>query len=293
MLNLFRNKRLFMLMIGMILTIAIIGFSLSDRKELSWPEKFLKDTFGYVQQWFYKPAGSIAGFFEDIRGLKEVYEENERLRSVAAAYSRDKVEYNFLKLEHERLMEDLAFTKQQKQMYNYNYLIAQVVSVSNDANNRTMNINLGSKHGVKPNMAVTTVDGLIGLVSSVSPFTSTITPITELNESSPTTNGNSIAATIEGREDDSFGILSYYDKEKKRLVMTRIEETDKLEVGDKVVTSGLGNVYPRGMVVGTVETKQVGDMGLTYTATVKLAADFDRLYEVFVVQPPEMEEQER
>ncbi|MFD0962329.1 rod shape-determining protein MreC [Paenibacillus chungangensis] len=291
MLNLFRNKRLFMLMIGMILTIAIIGFSLSDRKELSWPEKFLKDTFGYVQQWFYKPAGSIAGFFEDIRDLREVYEENERLRNAVAAYSRDKVAYNFIKLENERLLEQLEFTKQQKQMYNYNYLIAQVVSISNDANNRSMNINLGSKHGVKPNMAVTTVDGLIGLVSSVSPFTSTITPITELNESSPTANGNSIAATIEGRENDSFGILSYYDKEKKRLVMTRIEETDKMEVGDKVITSGLGNVYPRGMVVGTVETKQVGDMGLTYTATVKLAADFDHLYEVFVVQPPEVEEQ--
>lgn len=277
-----------MLMIGMICFIAIIGFSLSDRKGLTWPEMFLKDTSGFVQQLFYKPAGYIAGFFEDLKGLREIYEENEQLRLTAAAYARDKVKYNFVEKENERLQRELNFTKQQKEMYDYNYLIAQVISVSNDANNRTMNINLGSKNGIKPDMAVTTVDGLVGMVSSVTPFTATITPITELNEDSPTF--NSIAATIEGRENESFGILSSYNKETGRLVMTKIAENDKMAIGDTVITSGLGNTYPRGLRVGTVETKQVGDFGLTYTATVKLFASFDHLTEVFVVQPPETEE---
>lgn len=284
-----RNKRVFMLMIGLICFIAIIGFSLSDRKNLTWPEMFLKDTTGFVQQWFYKPAGYIAGFFEDLRELRDVYEENEQLRLTAAAYARDKVKYNWVEKENERLQRELNFTEQQKQMYNYNYLIAQVISVSNDANNRTMIINLGSKNGVKPDMAVTTVDGLIGIVSSVTPFTAAVTPITELNEASPTF--GSIAATIEGRETESFGILSSYNKETGRLVMTKIAETDKMAIGDTVITSGLGNTYPRGLRVGTVETKQVGDFGLTYTATVKLFASFDHLTEVFVVQPPETEEQ--
>lgn len=285
-----RNKRMFMLMIGLILFIAIIGFSLSDRKELTWPEKFLKDTSGFVQQWFYKPAGAIAGFFEDLRNLRDIYEENEQLRLTAAAYARDKVKYNFIQKENERLERDLNFTEQQKQMNDYNYLIAHVISVSNDANNRTMNINLGSNNGIKPDMAVTTVDGLVGLVSSVTPFTSTITPITELSEESPTY--GSIAATIEGREDESFGILSSYNKETGRLVMTRIAETDKMEIGDTVITSGLGGVYPRGIRVGTVETKEVGDFGLTYTASVKLFTSFDHLTEVFVVQPAGSEGQE-
>lgn len=289
--NFMRNKRVFMLMIGLIMFIAIIGFSLSDRKELTWPEKFLKDTSGFVQQWFYKPAGYIAGFFEDVREFRHVYEENERLRVAYAAYARDKVEYNFIKKENERYKEELKFTEQQKLLNNYTYLIAQVVSVSNDANNRTMTINLGSKHGVKKNMAVTTVDGLVGLVSSVTPFTSAITPITELNESSPTF--NSIAATIEGREDESFGILSRYDKETSRIIMTRIAENDKMEIGDNVITSGLGGVYPRGLKIGTVETKQVGNFGLTYTADVKLSASFDHLAEVFVVQVPSFEESEQ
>ncbi|MGM0879987.1 MAG: rod shape-determining protein MreC [Bacillota bacterium] len=283
-----RNKRMFMLMIGFILFIAVIGFSLSDRKELTWPEKFLKDSAAYAQQWFYKPAGYIAGFFEDIGNLRLIYEENEQLRITAAAYSRDKIEYNFVEKENERLKEALSFTERQKQMYNYNYLIAQVVSVSNDANNRTMNINLGSKNGIKPNMAVTTIDGLIGLISAVTPFTATVTPITELDEASPTF--NSIAVTIMGRENDSFGILSSYNKETNRLLMTKIAENDKMDISDTVITSGLGNVYPRGLVIGTVESMQQGDFGLTNTASVKLAASFDHLTEVFVVQVPELED---
>lgn len=283
-----RNKRMFVLMIGFILFIAVIGFSLSDRKELTWPEKFLRDTAAYVQQWFYKPAGYIAGFFEDIANLRTIYEENEQLRLTAAAYSRDKIRYNFIEKENIRLEEALRFTEAQKEMYNYTYLIAQVVSVSNDANNRALTINLGSKNGIKPNMAVTTVDGLIGLISSVTPFTATVTPITELNEESPTF--NSIAATILGRENESFGILSSYNKETARLTMTKIAETDKMAVTDTVITSGLGNVYPRGLVIGTVESMQVGDFGLTYTASVKLSASFDHLTEVFVVKVPETEE---
>ncbi|GMK47218.1 MULTISPECIES: rod shape-determining protein MreC [Paenibacillus] len=274
-----------MLMIGLILFIAVIGFSLSDRKELTWPEKFLGDSVGFAQQWFYKPAGLVAGFFEDIRELKTLHEENEQLKLTAAAYARDKINYNFVQKENERLQKELHFTERQKNMYKYNYLIAQVIAIDNDPYNHTMVINLGSKNGIKPNMAVTTIDGLVGLVSNVRPYTATVTPLTELDDTSPTS--NAIAATVLGRENESFGIVGSYDKETDRLIMTKIAENDKMIVDDTVITSGLGNVYPRGLVIGTVETRQVGDFGLTHTATIKMAAKFDHLTEVFVVQPTE------
>nr|WP_156277573.1 rod shape-determining protein MreC [Paenibacillus sp. NEAU-GSW1] len=288
MFKLFRNKRMFMLMFGFILFIAVIGFSLSDRKELTWPEKFLGDSVGFAQHLFYKPAGVIAGFFEDIRSLRTIHEENEQLRLTAAAYARDKINYNWVIKENERLKEDLNFTERQKQVNDYKYRIAQVIAVNNDTSSRTMVIDLGSKNGIKKNMAVTTVDGLVGLVSEVRPFTSTVMPITELDETSPTS--NLIAATILGREDESFGIISGYNEETDRLLMTKIDEKDKMIVDDVVITSGLGNVYPRGLVIGTVENKQVGDFGLTYTASVKIAAKFDHLTEVFVVEVPSTEE---
>src|SRR5690606_5731474 len=171
-----RNKRVFMLMIGLLVCIILIGLTIGGRGQLTLPEKMIKDTLGFAKQLIYRPAGAVAGFFKDIQKMKTIYEENERLRLLAAAYARDKVEYNFIKSENERLKRDLDFTSHQMEMNNYKYLIAQVISVSNDANNRTININLGSKHGVEKDMAVITVDGLVGLVNSVSPYTSSVTP---------------------------------------------------------------------------------------------------------------------
>ncbi|XEC93180.1 rod shape-determining protein MreC [Paenibacillus tarimensis] len=284
-----RNKRLFLLMIGLILAIAIMGFSLGNRKDLSWPEKFVSDTVSYVQQWFYKPAGYLAGLFEDIRNMRNIYEENKQLRIALAAYARDKSTYNRLQAENERLKEELKFTKEQMELYDYKYLIAQVISASPDAYNKTIRINLGSKHGIRTNMAVTTVDGLVGLVSKVSPFSSSVTPITELNTQA---GGKGIAATVYNKESDSFGIVESFNSETGQLLMTKIAEDDPLRKGDTVITSGNGYVFPHGIVIGEVITRQVGDFGLTHTATIDPAAKLDKLTEVFVVQVPGFEEME-
>lgn len=283
--NMMRNKRLFVLLIGLILFIAVMGFSLSDRKDLTWPEKFLNDTVGYVQQWFYKPAGYVAGLFEDIRTMRELYEENARLRTTVASYARDKSKYNRIEQENARLQAKLNFTEEQKNRNNYTYMIAQVVSVSPDAYNRTFKINLGSRHGLKENMAVVTEKGLIGMISSVSPFTANVMPITELDGQS--VNPKFISATVEGKEEDSFGIIESYNIENGQLLMSKIAEEDPLTDGDVVITSGLGDVFPVGIVVGTVTSHQVGDFGLTRTAFIKPAAEFDKLSEVLVVKVPE------
>lgn len=275
-------------MIGFILLIVLIGLSIGGREKLTWPEKFIKDAVGGIQQLIYRPVGAVAGFFEDIADLKHIYKENEELRQLASAYARDKVEYNFVKRQNERLQEELNFTNHQKEMNNYTYMIAQVISVSNDANNRTININIGSKQGVKKNMAVVTVDGLVGIVNTVTPFTSSITPYTELNANSAAF--NPVSATVLGKESDSFGILTDYDAEQDKIILSKIGEDDPMVEGDTVITSGLGNIYPRGLMIGTIDSLKVGDFGLTYVATIEPFVDLDKLTEVFVVKIPELDE---
>lgn len=272
-------------MIGLIVFIAVMGFSLGKREKLSWPENFIGDSVTFVQQWFYKPAGYIAGLFEDVRTMRDIYQENEQLRILASRYARDRITYNFLQQENERLMDALDFTERQKNMYKYKYVIAQVVAADLDPNNLAFKINLGSTDGIKPDMAVVSTDGLVGLVSRVFPLYSTVTPITQLNPDSP--NPRAISATVVDKEGKSFGIVEDYDKGTGMLLMNRIAENDPLAEGDVVITSGLGNVFPRGLEIGTVESRQVGDFGLTYTAAIKPSAKLDRLTEVFVVIPPD------
>lgn len=280
-----RNKRLFILMIGLIVFIALMGFTL-QRSRLTWPEKFVNDAVGTAQGVLYRPVGAVADFFGDLGRLSDVYKENELLRETVARYTQDQIRFNSLEAENKRLQEELDFTERQKQLDDYRYLIAQVIGTTSNPYEKTIKINLGSNDGVKPEMAVTTVDGLVGIVSRVSTFTSTVKLVTDLDENS--SKGIPVSATVLGKESDSFGIIEY-DQEADQLQMTKIDERDPLAVGDKVITSGLGNVFPKGIVIGTVLSRQVGDFGLTHTAIIKPSAQFDHLREVFVVVVPDVD----
>lgn len=284
MFKLMGNKRLFILLAAIMFFIALMGFSLGGRGAVSWPEKFVADSVSFGQSLIYKPARSVAGFFEDVRMLKTIYAENEALRSTLAQYARDTARLNDLEAQNERLKEALQFTERQKNADNYRYHIAEVISVSPDPYNRVVKINLGEKDGIKPDMAVVTVDGLIGRIVRVTPFTSNVQLITDLSGAEG--GSKAISATVKEPETDLFGIIERYDKEQGFLVMTKIDQNDKLKNGDTVITSGLGELFPAGLVIGTVESSQVGEFGLTHTAMVKPAAEFTKLREVFVVEGP-------
>jgi len=281
------NKRLLLLLASIIFFIAVMGFTLSVRFAPSWPERVVLDTVGFVQSLVYRPASAVAGFLEDVRRLKTVYEENQALRMTLARYVRDTARLNELELENERLKEALAFTERQKQANNYIYRIAEVISESPDRYNRVIRINLGERDGIVPDMAVMTVDGLIGRVSRVAPFSSNVQLITGLNGEDGSIRG--IAATVRGKEGQSFGMIESYDPETGLLLMTKIDQDDELAVGDVIVTSGLGDLFPEGIVIGTVIERGVGDFGLTHTALIRPAAQFTRLREVFVVEVPKFE----
>lgn len=126
MLKLFKllsNKRLFILLITLVLFIVVMGFSLATRKGLSWPENFLRDSTGFVQKMFYKPAGYVAGLFEDIGNLSDLAKENEQLKIMAAQYARDKAQYNFVKAENESLKEKLTSLMPRKNCINMNIVL--------------------------------------------------------------------------------------------------------------------------------------------------------------------------
>lgn len=285
MLKLFKllsNKRLFILLITLVLFIVVMGFSLGSRSSLSWPENFLRDTTGFVQKMFYKPAGYVAGLFEDIGNLKDLAEENEQLKILAAQYARDKAQYNFIQVENEQLKEQLKFTKAQEELYKYQYHIAQVVSQTTEPSNSTIVIDLGSKDGVRPNMSVISVDGLVGVISQVSNFTSTVKLMTMMDTNDPNSQPP-IAATAISKEGKTFGMIESYDPKTNKLLMNKIPPGDPIAPKDVIVSSGIGGLYPRGLTIGTVESVEVGEFGLTSTAVIKPSAEFQDWKQLIVV----------
>ncbi|MRN56236.1 rod shape-determining protein MreC [Paenibacillus monticola] len=292
MLKLFKllsNKRLFILLFTLVLFIVVMGFSLGTRKALSWPENFLRDTTGFVQNVFYKPAGYVAGLFEDIGNLHDLAKENESLKITVAQYTRDKATYNFIQADNERLQKLLKFTQAQKEKYDYEYHIAQVVSLTTEPSNSSLVIDLGSKDGVKTNMSVISVEGLVGVISEVSNFTSTVKLMTMMDSNDPNSQP-AIAATAIGKENSTFGMIQSYNQETKRLQMDKIPPGDPIAVGDTIVSSGIGGLYPRGLTIGTVDSVAVGEFGLTSTAIIKPKAEFEDWKQLIVVYTEERTE---
>ncbi|MEK5239293.1 rod shape-determining protein MreC [Paenibacillus sp. FSL L8-0470] len=289
MFKLFNNKRLFILLITLVMFIVVMGFSLGTRKSLSWPENFLRDTTGFVQNLFYKPAGYVAGLFQDIRELSELAEENKRLKILAAQYTIDKANYNFVKARNESLQKDLHFTNAQKELYKYNYNTAQVLSLTTEPSNSTLVIDLGSSDGMKPNMSVISVDGLVGVISKVSNFTSTVKLMTMMDVNDPNSQPP-IAATAIGKEGKTFGMIESYDQETGMLKMNKIPQGDPIAEKDTIVTSGIGRLYPQGLTIGTVMSVEEGQFGLTSTAIIKPSAEFQDWKQLIVVSQEERAE---
>ncbi|OGX68193.1 MAG: rod shape-determining protein MreC [Paenibacillus sp. RIFOXYA1_FULL_44_5] len=270
-------------MLSLIIFSTIMGLSFGKYKSLNWPEKMVKDYVSLAQGWINKPAQFIAGLFENIHSITVVYKENQILKHTLMQYARDTVKLNGLELENSRLEAALHFTDNQKAMNEYRFHIARVIALSPDPYNHVAVINLGAKDGIQPDMVVMTVDGLAGRVTAVSEFSANVQLITDISDRN--TNSKWISATVKGKP-SSFGIIDNFDAVNGLLVMTKIPQDDPLEVGDTVVTSSLGQVFPAGVPIGKVVSRKEGDFGITHTAYIKPFADFQQLQEVFVIEVP-------
>lgn len=262
-----------------------MGLTLGERKFLTWPEKFVKDTVSFAQNVFYKPAAITAGFFDNISLISNVYEENKALKHKLSDYAQDATRLNILEERVGRLEDALLFSERQKNANRYIWHFAEVVSSSPDPFDQTININLGEKDGIRENMAVATEDGLIGIIRNVAPFSSSVQLITAIDYKVDTT--KAIAATTKENQ-EAFGVIERYTSD-GFLEMNKIESTDSIKENDTVITSGYGQVFPKGLIIGTVQSIGVSDSGITLKAMVKPSADLRgaKLRQVFVIEVPE------
>ncbi|WP_102345408.1 rod shape-determining protein MreC [Bacillus sp. Marseille-P3661] len=270
----FLNKRLIVLLVSIILLVALIGFSLNDRSKLSWPEQFLKDTVGWFQSILHQPAQYAAGFFENISEIKNTFEENKLLKARLDEYVELNARVLELESENERLREILD---KKESLRNFKITQATVIARNPDYWHELIFINKGEQHGVKINMAVITSKGMIGKVKQVSQFTSTVQLLSAEDRT------NRISAIIKGNA-DVFGLIEGYDEERKALLFKRIPFDVKVEEKQTVVTSGLGGVFPKGLVIGEVIEVVPDEYGLTQMAYIKPSADFYDIDHVMIVE---------
>lgn len=272
----FRNKRLFIILIGIIILVVLIGFSLKDRDKLSTPEQFFQDTVGWVQNAIHTPVKYITNVFSNIDELKHTYQENQLLKEKISQYKGLIYDVQELEKENEALRKTLDKTES---IRDFTPIQATVTARSPERWVEQVTINKGTQHGVKTNMAVITADGMVGKIQTVSAFTATVQLLSGFDQF------NRISAMIsQDKGKNVFGLVEEYDKEDHSLFFRIIEESEKnVEKGDLVVSSGMGGVFPAGLPIGTVKEVVPDQYGLTNIALVEPAADMYEINHVIVV----------
>lgn len=142
----------------------------------------------------------------------------------------------------------------------------------------TLTIDKGTKDGIKENMAVITKHGLIGKISNVSKTSSEVKLITsdDINFK--------VSVSIKINETDNYAILNGYDKKTGLIKATDIDKTTNVNIGDKVLTSGLGDKFPGGIYIGTVEKVDNDKYNLSKTVYIKTYQNFNDIHYVTVLK---------
>lgn len=272
----FRNKRLFVILIGIIVLVVLIGFSLNNRDQLTAPEKLIQDTVGWTQSVIYAPAKYITGVYSNIHELKNTYNENQVLKEKIAEFKGLIYDVQELKKENEELRKNLEKTES---IRDFTTIQATVIARSPERWIEQVTINKGTQHGIDTNMAVITADGMVGKIQTAAPFTSTVQLLSGFDQF------NRISSMISKDQDKNvFGLIEEYNKKDGSLLFRIIEESEKgVEKGDLVVSSGMGGVFPSGLPIGTVKEVIPDQYGLTNTALIEPAANLYEINHVIVV----------
>lgn len=269
----FTNKRLILLLLGVILLVALISYSLRDRDNVSFPEQIIKDAVGAGQSLFSGPAHFVTGIFDNVDSLLNTYEENQHLKARLEEFAGVQAEVTDLQSENEELKELVG---KQEDLRDYNPIQATVIARNPDQWEEKVILNKGTSSGVKENMAVLTASGLIGKVTLTTPFTSTVELVSTQNPN------YRVSAMVLGGEDDVFGLIEGYDAERRELMLKRIDAEIEIEVGQQVVSSGLGGIFPKGIIIGEITEITIDEFGLTKLAYIKPAAEFSLLNHVMI-----------
>jgi rod shape-determining protein MreC len=194
-------------------------------------------------------------------------EEIDRLRSLDVQVKR-------LETENEDLRQLLEMRRRSSIG---NLVSAQVIARDPLALIQALVIDRGTNDGLVANMPVITYQGVAGRVIEVSPTTAKVLLVADVN--------SAVSVDVDGADSHTSGVVRGTGD--GRLLLQYVPREDALHLGDPVTTSGIGGIFPPGLLVGTVDQVRSADVGVFQEALVQPAVrlkDMERIYVVLTRQ---------
>jgi rod shape-determining protein MreC len=249
--------------------ILLISAQVNSRAGVPVLEQITFGIFSEVQRGMSSGFSGIRSAWSGYVNLRHVKEENDALKRQLAAARVDGQEQRAL-ADRTRGLEKLL------ELRNHLTLVtaaAEIIGAAATPDFRTVTINKGKSDGLRPDMAVIAPAGIVGRVVVPSARSAKVQLIIDRNAAA--------GALVERSR--AQGVI--VGEENAQLRMDYVSEVADIVVGDVVVTSGIDGIYPKGFVIGRVESVEKSG-GAYKRITVKPAVDFSALEEVLVVVTP-------
>lgn len=243
----------------------IPGFASIPSKALS----YVTMPFRWVASAF---SNAAEGFTSKFKNIDDLTEENARLQEELRALRKQLVDFDTYKAQNEQYKEFLELKEN-----NPDYQFAAASVIGYDANDPfiSFTIDKGSLDGVKYQDPVITPDGLVGKVIEVGPTYAKVMSVLNVSINAGVYNTRTREpSTIEGT-----ATLS----PEGRCKMVYLDRESDVKEGDTIVTSGVGGIFPKDLLVGKVVSVKSETHGISLYAEIEPFADLRHLSGVFVV----------
>ncbi len=270
-LKLFKS-RFFVISLAVALLLSIVPGVLCAMGQGSYIRSAIVTVASPFRWAFTKVGEGISGFSLYFRTLEELRDENDALRAELEGYKSLVYDAELIKEENEFYSDYLGIKEE-----HIDFLFENATVVGRESTNYRTVITLskGGLHGIEVNMPVITEKGLIGHITEVGSTWSKAEIITE--------SSSAVGAYIE--RSGTLGVVegTYELRTEGLCRMVYIEADSDIRVGDKVLSSGIGEVYPRGLLIGKVTEINMDERTRTLVATVEPAADLESISKVMII----------
>ena len=265
-----QNKAFMIFIILIIVTIFIMTIDYHGESYFEWAEGLILKTFYPVNRGISILSDNIKNYIRTIAEFKKAEEKNNMLSEKTEILLQENAILKEKLIAYDRLKKLLEL----RESFSFQMIPAMVISREPGNWFNSIIIDKGSKDGVQKNMAIATYSGLVGKVVSVDSCSSKVLLILDQR--------SAVGSMIQRSRD--IGVMK--GSAKNYCYMEYLSRDADIKIGDLVITSGLGSIFPKGITMGKVIEIKKDSHALFQEVLIKPEVDFTKLEEVFVVKKP-------
>ena len=262
-----RIKTIWIWVVLIVLALFLLSSNLGRRRTWNPAEQLIIEITAPFQRLIKNTIRSTEVFWLRYFDLIDVRDEIDRLKSEIGTLKMENYRFRELITTNRRLQKLLQF----KDAIHWPVLAVQVIGRDPTGWFKSVIIDKGGNAGLKVNMPVVNADGVVGRLVSVSPRYAKVLLIIDQN--------SAVDSVVQSSREKGIvkGLTS------KVCKLDYVVKTSEVKVGDQVITSGFGRVFPKGLPVGEVIQVNSSRGELFNEIKIRPMVDFSKLEELLII----------